>query len=173
MIDPVRTRGRAVARRKRASMFRDVGGRIRAAALVGGVLLLGAGLGGCTGSASQPPAVSKAQQDHELADLKARVVTIPGVVNASLHYVRQATLQAPKLEVGVEVRQGQAADPMTQEVVRLVWTSPLTPVELVGVTVVHEGQQDRRYLLFSFADANTRSDLTSRYGPRPTATAGS
>lgn len=156
-------RARTCPPRRAARMSRMV-------ALGVSAVMLGVAVVGCDRFTPQSPAAASAQQDQNIADIKAQVAKIPGVVSTGVVCVRSATLQAPKLEVGVGVRPGQAYDPIAREIIRIVWSSRLTPLEIVGIGLVHVGGQDDQNLTLYFTDSRTQKELTAKYGPRPTAT---
>jgi hypothetical protein len=126
---------------------------------------------GCTNSGSQQTRPSRADQTEVTSSIKSAVTEISGVSRADVTYSPGATLAASRVDVGASVTPGKALDPVVGEIIRIVWTSSLTPVQLINIRIFHDEADDAQYTTVSFTDPATTKDLTARYGARPTATA--
>ncbi|MBB2944519.1 hypothetical protein FB565_004248 [Actinoplanes lutulentus] len=91
----------------------------------------------------------------------------PEVVDAKITY-QNSLDAAATAAANVEVTEGSDPKPIADEVVRLLWTSTLTPLNGVSVSVwdvTDNKRSDVRQL--QFEDPATRQRLESEHGKRP------
>ncbi len=91
----------------------------------------------------------------------------PDVVDARITY-QNSLDAAATASANVEITEGSDPVPVADEVVRLLWTSTLSPLNGVSVSVwdVTDNKRGEARTL-SFENAATMSDLESRHGKRP------
>lgn len=138
-------------------------------AVVAGVLsvLL---LGGCLGSGSKPATLSKEQRDQMVQRIQAQVNGLPNLTWATVFYHSPALLDPARFYVSVTVKPGQDFTPIIDAITRIVWTSPLAPLNYVDIHIGHNGVKDTQTVLVNFDGPNADKTLVSKYGARPTAT---
>ena len=90
-----------------------------------------------------------------LAELGERVAALPGVRKASV------ARESRRTRVRLEVEPGVPTAPLADEVMRVLWSSPLRPLRAVHLTF-GDGQESILRV------SGLRAHLRHRYGPRPT-----
>ncbi|MEU4692536.1 hypothetical protein [Actinoplanes sp. NPDC023714] len=113
---------------------------------------------------------SPGEQQHNdvITDAMSSALTArDDVVDAEIVYQNNLDASA-SAAVKVTVAEGADPRPVADEVVRLLWTSTLTPLNGVSVSVWDVTDNKRSDVrIMSFKDAATRSDLEAELGPRP------
>jgi len=114
------------------------------------------------------PSTNEPSENEDLAQsLGSAVEDLAGVERATATW--QDRFEVPEtLSVTVGVTPDADFDSVFDEVVRLAWTSeisPLSTLTLYGSDVTDAQRNDQRNVFFD--DGDTARDLEERYGPRP------
>ncbi len=148
--------------------------RTRAGARVLAVVVAAALLAGCQGDRTDAvghgddlPDCSADECAAQVSELNAAVADLPGVTSADLDYEPEQITDSAAVTGEIEVERGTTCAGIEDDLGRLLWQSPVSPVASIRLRCYLPGASgpDYEHAAYSFSLLDG-AEVTERWGPR-------